>query len=307
MKFVEYSWEPYDKLRRKIDKRKEQIDNLYGTGLYENNDGVEYCFVPTMKMKDMEQIIEHFYSQIKVEDNEVSLCNEIFYTSKIEGAKTTYKRTQEIHDGKKVDHDNYFSEMMVLGGFNATKYLNVLGNKMDEDILIKMWNILTDGARENEDIRGERYRAGNVGVGSHMGLDYRLLDDTMKNWMDFYHSELLEDHPFIKAALLHYSFEFIHPFCDGNGRCGRLLMINYLIDRGYDKLKAVSFSKSIAKDYNGYYSAFTKSENLYTDCTPFIEYMLSIYEDAIEDALDYQEEKEKNLQENENDNINEEK
>lgn len=89
----------------------------------------------------------------------------------------------------------------------------------------------------------------------------------------------------IKAALLHFAFEYIHPFCDGNGRCGRLLMVNYLIGQGYDKFKAISFSRSIAKNYNEYYSVFTQSENSYTDCTLFIEYMLDVFDDAIYDAI----------------------
>lgn len=289
MKFVEHKWETYDRLRRNNEKKQEQVRALYGTGLCESNEGIEYCFVPTKRIEELEENIKKLYEDISVEDHEVFLCNEVYYTSKIEGANTTYKRTQEIHDGKPINHDDYFSEMMVLGGFNATKYLNAAGNKLNEDILIKMWNILTDGCRDNEDIKGEKYRIGNVGIGNHIGMNYELLNDTMANWINFYNSKELKDYPFIKAALLHYSFEFIHPFCDGNGRCGRLLMINYLIGEGYDKLKAVSFSKSIAKDYNAYYSAFNRSENVYTDCTPFIEYMLEIYEDAMYDALEYSE------------------
>ena len=62
-------------------------------------------------------------------------------------------------------------------------------------------------------------------------------------------------------------------------------MINFLLGLEYDKLKAVSFSKTIAKNYNKYYAAFEDSENVYTDCTLFIEYMLSVIRDSIGDAL----------------------
>ena len=285
MEFIDYNWESYDRLRRNNLKKQKQISLLYGTGLYEGMHGVEFCFVPTKKMCELEKEIQSLYDKVTVEDNEVVLCNEIYYTSKIEGANTTYKRTCDIHDGRPIDHDNYFSEMMVLGGFNATKFLNVCGNRIDEAILLKMWNILTDGARDNEDIKGDKYRSGNVGIGSHMGLNYEYIEDAMNFWLSFYNSNELNDHPFIKAALLHYAFEYIHPFCDGNGRCGRLLMVNYLIGQGYDKFKAISFSRSIAKNYNEYYSVFTQSENSYTDCTPFIEYMLDVFDDAIYDVL----------------------
>lgn len=284
MEFIEHQWESYKELRFNKDKRNRQVSLLYGSGLCESNDGVEFCFVPTIRMKELERQIKSLYDELKVTDNKIVICNEVYYTSKIEGAKTTFKRTQEIHNGSPIDHSNYFSEMMVRGGFEATKYLNVRGNKLNKDILIEMWNILTDGCCDNEDIKGESYRTGNVGVGNHMGLSYQLLDETMDNWLAYYNSESLNEHPFIKAALLHYAFEFIHPFCDGNGRAGRLLMINFLIGLGYDKLKAVSFSKTIAESYNKYYAAFEDSENVYTDCTLFIEYMLSVFRDSIDDA-----------------------
>ena len=290
MEFISWNWKSYDLLKfDKIQKQK-QIQNLFPTGLCEGPNGVEFCFIPTKEMEFLEEKIIEMISQIKIENNETMICNEIFHTSKIEGANTTYKRTRKIHNGEPIDESNYFSEMMILGGFNATKYLNVCGNKLNEAILIKMWNILTDGACQNEDIKGEKYRIGNVGVGKHMGLNYEFIEEAMNDWLIFYNSKTLNDHPFIKAALLHYVFEYIHPFCDGNGRAGRLLMINYLIEQGFDVCKAVSFSRSIEKNRVAYDNAFIQSENSYSDCTPFIEYMLNIYADAFFDVLEKEEE-----------------
>lgn len=214
----------------------------------------------------------------------MELCNEIYFTTKIEGAKTTYERTVEIHNGKKINN-NDFSESMVKNGFDAIKFLNVHGNKLDEDILIQVWNIIVNNACENEDIRGTKYRTGNVQVGTHVGIMPQFLEEYMSYWIEFYNSSEMDDIPFIKAALLHYVFESIHPFCDGNGRTGRLLMINYLISRGYDKLKAVSFSKEIARTINGYYNAFQLSDNSYFDCTPFILYMLRVFDRSIISSL----------------------
>ncbi len=236
-------------------------------------------------MLGFELHLSELYDKLKVVDNEVSLCNEVFYTSKIEGAVTTLVRTQQIHDGELIDVNNAFSEYMIKGGFNATKYMNVIGNRVDRKSIRECWEILTDGCKNNVDIEGVQYRTGNVQVGNHVGLNHTLLDEMMGSWIDYYNGDNLSKHTFIKAAFLHYTFEHIHPFCDGNGRMGRLLMNNFLIGKGFDKIKAVSFSKSIEKDLSRYYAAFSLSDNVYSDCTHFIEYMLITMLDALEDCL----------------------
>jgi len=286
LKFIDWNWKSYSTLRADPELKRQQERLLWGTGLYEGEDSLEYSFVPTKNMERLETRLLNLYEKIQVVDNTVVLCNEIFSTSKIEGAKTTLLRTQQIHDGAEIDTSNFFSESMILGGFRATKYLNDNHNRVSLDSLIKMWNILTDGACANESIKGERFRIGHVAVGNHMGLNPELIEEAMQNWVNYYNSSILMDHPFIKAALLHFSFEFIHPFCDGNGRAGRLLMNNFLIKEGMEKIKAVSFSRSIEKRRIMYDAALTEGDNSQTDCTYFIEYMLDIFVDAFLDILD---------------------
>lgn len=286
LEFIDYAWQSYDKLRKDPDSKNRQTRLLVGTGLCEPNNGIEHAFLPTKTMQECEERIKELYSKLSVESCKEALCNEVFYTTKLEGANTTIKRTQEIYDGKELDPNNYFSEKMVLGSFNATKLLSVYGNKMNKDILVKMWNVLIDGCCENEDIRGDMYRVGNVSVGNHIGLNYEYVEEAMDNWLDFYNSDSFNECPFIKAAILHFSFEFIHPFCDGNGRAGRLLMSNYLIASGFEKLKAVSISRSIEKNRIAYDYAFSLAENAFLDCTYFIEYMLGIFEDALYDSME---------------------
>ena len=108
-----------------------------------------------------------------VADSETVICDEIFYTTKIEGSHTTRKRTQEIHDGSKLDYADYTSEKMVQNAFQATKYLNILGNKVNQNNIWKIWNILTEDVCDNEEIKGELYRTGEVQInnvyGSHAG------------------------------------------------------------------------------------------------------------------------------------------
>lgn len=66
-------------------------------------------------------------------------------------------------------------------------------------------------------------------------------------------------HPLIKAGIIHSQFESIHPFLDGNGRVGRLLVSLYLF-----KSKVINFpffyiSEAISQDKSVYYNMLTKS------------------------------------------------
>lgn len=284
LEFVDWNWQPYFTLQAFPETRQQQISLLYGTGLYEG-DGLEYSFVPTKRMEILENELYKLYTKIRVVDHSVSLCNEVFSTSKIEGANTTLLRTQQIHDGDEIDQSNFFSESMILGGFKATEYLNKQELFLTLDQVITVWNILVENACANGGIRGDRFRIGHVQVGNHVGLNPELLEEAMQCWVNYYNSSVLQDHPFIKAALLHFSFEFIHPFCDGNGRLGRLLMNNFLIKNGLEKVKGISFSHSIEKDLSGYTNSLNQGDNVYTDCTAFIEYMLAVFFDAFNDVM----------------------
>lgn len=284
--FIDLEWRSYRDLKKLPELLHQQVRSLYGSGLCEPNDGIEFTFVPTKRMMETEERLKALYDSIRVCDTKTALCNEVFYTSKIEGANTTIKRTQQIHDGEFINLDNAFSEYMIKSGFEATKYMNLISNRVDEKTIRKCWEILTDGCIINKDIMGTQYRTDSVQVGPHVGLNHVLLDEMMTSWINFYNGSELESHPFIKAAFLHYTFEHIHPFCDGNGRMGRLLMNNFLIKEGYEKIKAVSFSRSIEKDRAYYDTAFTMSDNVYSDCTFFIQYMLDIMEDAFSDCLE---------------------
>ena len=83
--------------------------------------------------------------------------------------------------------------------------------------------------------------------------------------------------PLIKMALMHYQFEAIHPFADGNGRTGRILLLLYLKLSGLLDTPAIYLSEYIIKNKAEYYNSLRSvTEN--NDWESYILYMLDMIE-----------------------------
>lgn len=79
-----------------------------------------------------------------------------------------------------------------------------------------------------------------------------LLRDKLANWERFIH-EMDEIDPLIRLAVMHYQFEAIHPFIDGNGRTGRVLNLLFLVDMGLLEIPVLYLSRHIIRNKRAYY------------------------------------------------------
>lgn len=78
------------------------------------------------------------------------------------------------------------------------------------------------------------------------------MHDCLSDWEKFLHTR--DDLPIlVRCALMHYQFESIHPFLDGNGRVGRLLIPLYLYERGHLTYPAIYLSGFFEKYRREYY------------------------------------------------------
>lgn len=103
-----------------------------------------------------------------------------------------------------------------------------------------------------------------------------IIRDKLANLESFLYAENDLD-PLIKMAVMHYQFEAIHPFTDGNGRTGRILNILYLIEAGLLDIPVLYLSRYIITNKNSYYSGLRRVTEEHA-WEPWIIYML----DAIE-------------------------
>jgi cell filamentation protein, protein adenylyltransferase len=106
-----------------------------------------------------------------------------------------------------------------------------------------------------------------------------LLDDLER----FLHEHALR--PLIQAAVAHYQFEAIHPFGDGNGRVGRLLIPLFLRDRGLLPQPLLYLSAYFERNRRAYYDALMRVST-HSDWDGWIRFFLAGVRDQAKEAAD---------------------
>lgn len=144
----------------------------------------------------------------------------------------------------------------LLKGF---EYLQNGGDFDLELILLVQKHLIPEqsGIRNNEPIVIANTITGNILWKPPVGKKFLL--DYLANWLDFTNNYNQID-PLIKIGLLHSQFEAIHPFIDGNGRTGRILIILYLVHKGFLTYPCLFISDYILKTRTNYYIALQDSQ-----------------------------------------------
>jgi Fic family protein len=111
------------------------------------------------------------------------------------------------------------------------------------------------------DIAG-RYRDYPVRVGDHIAPHWKEIPKLVRRFVLF--TKKTNTNPVDLAARIHYRFEKIHPFGDGNGRIGRLAMNHMLWQNGYPMLvieqrKRTAYYKALKKDEESFVRYFIRA------------------------------------------------
>lgn len=109
-------------------------------------------------------------------------------------------------------------------------------------------------------------------------VGYDLIMDLLNNISRFAHNDFNDDYePLIKAAVAHYQFEAIHPFRDGNGRTGRILLVLHLMLEKLIDLPILFVSEYINRNKSDYYKVL-RGVTERGEWHEFIMYMLTALE-----------------------------
>lgn len=188
---------------------------------------------------------------------------EALISSQIEGTQCTL---EDVLDPE-ADINTNLDVADVINYVKATQYALERRNALPlcNRLLRETHQILMEGVRGQEKNPGEFRRSQNwIGPAGCTLRDARYVPPNVEDMqaamsqLERYINEDQSYDPLVQAALIHYQFETIHPFLDGNGRIGRLLILLYLMDRRLLYKPVLYASYFLKKNQTEYYDRISE-------------------------------------------------
>jgi Fic family protein len=190
----------------------------------------------------------------------------------IEGNPLTLEQVRALEEGRELAAPEQRSQREVLNYFAGLRYVEKRAGKktLRHEDLFELHRILANGVMD----QGEagRYRAITVRVGRYRPPAPNDVSGLMFALLDWWNKKSDELSPVLSSAVLHYRFEAIHPFADGNGRTGRALALWELYRRGFDTHHIFSVDEFYWEDRPRYYAALDAVRAGGEDLTGWLEY-----------------------------------
>ncbi len=199
----------------------------------------------------------------------------IFNSNNIEGSKIPPERVREIIDRGDTKYGERNEVREVENSIDAFEYLRTSFN-FNLTSIKKLYSILTkDLVRDGNLPYPKGFKKDVIVVGNSKTTHPDNVERELNNLLKWYKENKRKIHPWILAFEFHARYEQIHPFTDGNGRTGRLIMNKILMSAGYFPMIIFKANK------RSYFNAFEKLDK----SSKYYEFMLTQMNKSYDFAL----------------------
>ena len=159
-------------------------------------------------------------------------------------------------------------------------------------LIREIHEVLMENVRGQDKTPGEfRHSQNWIGPANCSLKDARYIPPNVEDMqtamsdLEKYINENVDYDPLIRAALIHYQFETIHPFLDGNGRIGRLLILLYLMEQRLIEKPVIYISYFLKKNQIEYYDRISEVRRT-GNFEQWIRFFLEAVSKAASDSLE---------------------
>ena len=200
----------------------------------------------------------------------------------IEGNPLTLAEVRALEEDREPPAQSSLAEREVLNYFAGLRFIekNARLKRIHHEHLPKLHAIIAEGVMDQG--RTGQYRTIAVRVGRFVPPPANEVSGLIHELLTWWNTRAGGLSPVISSAVLHYRFEEIHPFADGNGRTGRAIALWELYRRGFDSHHIFSVDEFYGSDRLRYYAALEGVRRAGGDLTKWLEYAA----EGIEKTLD---------------------